>query len=228
MRRRRPALPHERARRRAAPWMAAVGAAAVLAVALATVTVTAASHQDRAHVNVGSEGIGSAHPFDLVLVDGAGVVHDASPGAPLSLEVPGADALVPGRSVEIVVQVANNHPTIAAAVSATLTAEPVAGTPDITPFLRYSVIDADGSSMIGGSVEDPAAGLVSGEVGDLGVLLPRGAAPLDDGSGWTPGADGSSREVTVLVHMVDDPATGAVNGGRADLALQLDAMSVDT
>lgn len=206
---------------------AMVGAAAVVAVGLAAVSVTVASYQDRAHVNLGTDGVGSADPFGIVLVDGAGTVQDAPAGDSLAVDVPGAGALAPGRTVEAVVVVANNHPAIAAGLSVSVTGEALDESRDITEFLRFSVLDGEGESLSGGSRQDPAAGLPLGEAGDAGVLAARGEAPIEHGGPWSAGAEGSTRTVTVLVHMLAEPATEMLNGGQAHLAVQVHGTSVD-
>lgn len=200
---------------------------AVFALVLVAGTVaTAAAFTDSAHLDLGAEGVGSADPFGIVLVDAGGVAHDAEPGTPMPVDVPDRDALVPGRTVQAEVRVAANHPALAAAVLATVAGEPVAGTPDITPYLRITVLGPGGVVLLGGGADAPEDGVVLGTPADLGVLAARGADPVEDGRPWTAGAAGSDTVLTVLVHYLDDPATTALNGGLARLTVRFDATSV--
>ncbi|VTR76308.1 hypothetical protein [Cellulomonas hominis] len=226
------APPRARARRRPTRRQT-VGIAVVLALGLAAgmafgTATTAATPTDAARLGVGTGGVGSADPFDLVLVDAAGAAHDAAPGTALPLKLPGADALVPGRTVEATVQVANNHPALSAALIARVGAVPVPGTPDITPHLRVTLLDADGQVLLGGPAGRPQDGGPLGAPAGLAALAARGAPPVTHGSLWIAGADGSATAVTVRVHLLDVPATSALNGGQASLTIRFDATSTET
>lgn len=200
-----------------------VAAAAVLGAA----ALTAASYTDEAHLGLGTAGVGSTEAFDVVLLAADGTVHQAAPGAPLPVDLPDRDQLVPGRTVDATLRVANNHPDIAAGVSATLAAQPVPGVPDITPFIRVTVLAEDGTVVLGSAADRPEAGARPGTPATLGTLAPRGAAPLPDAGAWSDAAPGSVTSLTVRVHLLDDPATEALNGGRADLTVRLDATSTE-
>ncbi len=201
---------------------------AVFALVLVAGTVaTAAAFTDSAHLNLDSEGIGSGDPFEIVLVSAGGIAFDAEPGTPMPVDVPARDALVPGRTVQAEIRVATNHPQLAADVLATIAGEPVAGTPDITPYLRLTVLGAGGEVLLGTGPDDPQDGVPLGATADLGVLAARGAAPVEDGQPWTAGAAGSDTTLTVLVHYLDDPATTALNGGQAHLTVRFDATSTE-
>ncbi|MBW0254836.1 hypothetical protein [Cellulomonas sp. PS-H5] len=200
---------------------------AVFALVLVAGTVaTAAAFTDAAHLDLGTAGIGSADPFAIVLVDAGGLAHDAEPGTPMPVDVPDRDALVPGRTVQAEVRVASNHPALAADVRATVAGEPVAGTPDVTPYLRITVLGPGGVVLLGSGADAPEGGAVLGTPADLGVLAARGAGPVGDGQPWTAGAAGSDTTLTILVHYLDDSATTALNGGQARLTVRFDATSV--
>ncbi|WP_187365085.1 hypothetical protein [Cellulosimicrobium cellulans] len=215
-----PRPPRWPARRRLAPL------AAFALVLVAGTVATAAAFTDAAHLNLGTEGVGSADPFEIVLVDAGGVAHDAEPGAPMPVDVPDRDALVPGRTVQSQVRVAANHPELAADVLATVAGEAVAGTPDITPYLRVTVLGPGGEVLLGTGPDDPQGGVPLGATADLGVLAARAADPVEDGEPWTAGAAGSDTTLTLLVHYLEDPATTALNGGQAHLTVRFDATSV--
>jgi hypothetical protein len=191
------------------------------------IATTSAALTDAAHLDAGTAGVGSSDPFSIVLVD-AGTAHAAEPGAPLPLDVPGADALVPGRTVEATVRVANNHRAIAADLSITVGAVPVAGTPDITPHLRLTVLDPAGHVIVGDPAGTPESGAPFGTRVPLGRLAGRGAPPVADGAPWTPGADDSATSITVRVHLLDVPATSTLNGGRSRITVRFDATSTET
>lgn len=211
-----------RARRfplRRAGLAALVAAVALVAGMLAASALTSAAFTDAARLGLGAQGVGSTDEFDIVLVDAAGAVRQAAPGARLAVDLPDRDLLVPGRTVETTLRVANNHPSIAAALTATVAAEPVAGTPDITPFLRLAVLGPDGRTLLDGTA--------LGTPADLGVLAARDAAPAAEGAVWTEGAAGSWTTLTVRVHLLDVPATEALNGGLAQLTARIDATSTE-
>lgn len=205
--------------------MARIGALAagglVLAVAVTGVSVTAAAFRDRAHLTTS---VGSSTPFALVLVDAEGLTRPAPVDAPLVVPVDGADALVPGRTVSVPLTVANNHPDIAAAIGLTLTAERVDQTPDLTPELRYSVLAADGTPLVGG--DDPADGLPVGQRSELGGLAARGAPAAGPDTPWTGGAEGSTITVVLRLHLLDGPQTEALNGGQVAVSVTVDGTSV--
>lgn len=195
---------------------------------LSQVTLTSATFTDTAGLTMGASGIGSSDPFAIVLVDATGTAHATAPGTPLPLDVRGADALVPGRTVEATVLVANNHADIAATLTAAVDATPEAGGPDITPHLRVTILGADGQVLIGGAADRPQDGAVLGMPCILGPLAARGTSPVADGTPWAAGAAGSGTTITVRVHLLDDPATATLNGGRARLLVRFDAASTGT
>lgn len=191
-------------------------ALALVAGVLAGTALTSAAFTDAARL---STGVGSSDVFDVVLVDPDGVAHQAAADAPLPVPLPDADLLVPGSTIETTLTVAANHPAIAAGVVLTLDAEPVAGTPDITPYLRFSVLAEGRPNHLG---------LAPGTPVDLGQLTARGSAAVADGSAWEAGATGSSATVRVWVHLLDDPATEALNGGQVRVTARFDATSQES
>ncbi|RMI07028.1 hypothetical protein [Cellulomonas triticagri] len=213
-------------RRRVATLVACAAAVAVAAGA-ATSVVTAAAFRDSAVLNLGDDGLGSEHVFGLVLVDDEGTVRTAPAEAPLRAPVAGADLLVPGVTLEVPLTVANNHPVLRADLVARVTGDVVPGTADLTPYLRYLVLDADGRAAQGRDLDDPGTWVAVGEASPgVGVLAGRGSAPLAPGEPWVAGVDGSAADVTVLVHLVDAPGTEALNGGRVRLTVEITGESV--
>lgn len=211
--------------------LAVIGATLTGALAvgmLSTVALTSATFTDATGLTVGTSGIGSSDPFAVILVDPAGTAHTAAPGTPLPLDVRGADTLVPGRTVETTVLVANNHADIAATLTATVGATREAGTPDITPHLRVTILAADGQVLLGGAADRPQDGAVVGMPGILGRLAARATSPVADRTPWAAGAEGSGLAITVRVHLLDDPATATLNGGRARLTVRFDATATET
>ncbi len=188
-------------------------ALALVAGVLARPALTSAAFTDSARL---SAGVGSADVFEVVLVDAGGIAHRAAAGAALPVPLPGGDALVPGGAIETTLTVAANHPAVAAGVTLTLDVERVAGTPDITPYVRFSVLAEDRP----GGLDVPAGIPV-----DLGRLAPRGSDAVPDGSPWEAGAAGSALAVRVGVHLLDDPATEALNGGQVRVTARFDATS---
>jgi hypothetical protein len=209
--------PRRGSRRRPALVVGLVLLAAALVTGMLVATgLTSAAFTDTARL---STGVGSTDVFDVVLVDADGIAHQAPAGAALSVPLPDGDLLVPGRTVETTLTVAANHPAIAAGTVLTLDAERVPGTPDITPFVRFSVLGEDRPGV---------SDVTGGTPVDLGRLAARGGAPIADGTPWEAGAAGSSRTVTIAVHLLDDPATETLNGGQVRVTARLDATSQET
>lgn len=195
------------------------------ALALGSVTPTVSALTDRASLNLGPAGIGSEVPFSLVSIHPDGSVHHAPPGSGAVVPLTGDDAFVPGRSISVDLGVANNTPGIAAAVTMTIVPAGAGGTgqvgtaPNITPFIRVTVVDAaTGELLVGGSAADPAQGASIADANAvLGRLTPRGAAPLADGAAWVAGDPESRRNLTITLHYADSPEASEYNGGRSAL-----------
>jgi hypothetical protein len=68
---------------------------------------------------------------------------------------------------------------------------------------------------------------VLGTPADPGLITARGAEPVDDGAPWTEGAEGSDITRTVLVRLLDEPATAVPNGGQAHVTVRFDATSTE-
>lgn len=183
--------------------------------------LTAAAFTDTARLAVGTDGVGSADRFAIQVVDAGGTAHDAPADAPVPIAVADAALLVPGRTVDIPVRVAANHPVVAAAARATVTASPVAGTADIRPFLRVSVLGPADAVLAQGDLGATEV------VADLGTLAPRGDRPVADGAAWSPGAEGSWTDLVVRVSLDDAPGTEPLNGGQVQLGLRVDATSTE-
>lgn len=209
--------------------------AGVVATALAVLgtTSTMSALTDTAALNLGQGGIGSDVPFGIVTVHPDGTVHHAPPGAAAAVPLTGDDAFVPGRSLSVDLGVANNSPGVAAQVTMTIGPSDAAGTgqvgsaPNITPFIRVTIVDTStGQLLLGGSASDPSQGVpVDAANAVIGRLGARGAAPLTDGDTWAPGAADSRRDLTIVLYYVDTPETSAYNGGATALEVVFDGSS---
>lgn len=208
------------------------GALMTAAVAL-SIGLTASAYTDRASLNLGPTGIGVNSPFDIAAVLPNGTLAQAVPGSGVSIPVTGEQAFVPGRSVTVVLSVANNTPDLAATATVAVTPSDAAGTgqvgsaPNITSFVRVTIFDTTTLQLlVGGSTTDATQGVpVSAASASVGRLNPRGSAALADGATWVPGAAGSWRSLTVVLYYVDTPATSSYNGGQTALAVKFDATS---
>ncbi|GAB3575620.1 hypothetical protein GCM10027406_07410 [Leifsonia lichenia] len=215
----------------ALPLISAGVVASVLAIVGTTTTVSALT--DRASLTIGPAGIGSAVPFGIVTVGPDGTVHHAPPGSAAALPLTGDDAFVPGRSISVDLGVANNAPGIAAQVTIAIGPSDAAGTgqvgtsPNITPFIRVTVIDAATSQLLlGGSATDPSQGVTVDQANAVvGRLGQRDAPPLADGEPWAAGAADSRRDLTVILYYIDTPETSAYNGGATALEVVFDGSS---
>lgn len=205
----------------------------VCAATLMSAALTVSAFTDRAALALGPDGIGTNGPFDIVTVLPDGLVHQGVPGAPAVLPIPGGGAFVPGRAITVAVAVANNTRDLAAAVTMTIAPSDAGGTgqvgsaPNITPFIRVTVVDADTQQLLlGGSATDPGHGVPIGSAAAaLGRLGPRSAPPLSDGDPWIAGAGGSRRDLAVTLYFIDTPETNAFNGGQTGLEIEFDGAS---
>ena len=211
--------------------LAAAGTLAVTATLFAVVP-TVSAFTDQGRLNPGSNGLGGA-TFDILSVLPDGTVAQARPGEGVTVPIPGDDGFVPGRTITVDLGVANNSPLLAAAV--TIAVKPadaagtgqVAGSPNITPFIRVTVVDSTtGQLLVGGSATDPSQGAaVADATGAVGRLAARGAPALADGGSWIDAAAGSRHDLTVTLFYVDTPETAAYNGGQTALEVEFDGAS---
>ncbi|MDR1768719.1 MAG: hypothetical protein LBR32_09900 [Propionibacteriaceae bacterium] len=186
---------------------------------------TQAAFTDAAWLNLAGP-LGGPHTFQIGLVEAG--KFELGAGGPLDLGFPDEDALAPGRTVERVVRVANNHPELAAALAMRVTARPVAGRADISGSLRVTVVDGAGRVFAGADPQQPEKGAVpDGSPFRLDTLKPRGLASLADQAAWVDGKAGSDKAYTVLVHCLDDPALETQTGGWAEVAVAVDAASAN-
>lgn len=186
--------------------------------------VSSAAYVDEANLNLAGTGIGFPYAFDIGAVLPDGTVEQADTDAGFDWVVTGAEALVPGGSVTTTVPVFNNTPTLAADTVVEVVLRNgdgtvAAGVPNITPFLRFTAQDQDGTVLFTDVSWDAASG-------SLGLLAPRGADALSAGDLYAPGAAGSEGAVTLTIDYVDEPGVEDLNGGQAALALRFDATSV--
>jgi len=171
---------------------------------------------------------GTAPSLDLVTIDGRGMVT-RSHGDAAFLPLGDDDRYAPGRAFHLDVGVADNDPDTGAAVTLAVVPMDAAGTgqvgtsPNLTPFLRVTVVDETTDQvLVGDSATDPSRGA---EVADASALLnrlePRDADPLADGSRWIPGASGNRHDLDVTIYCPDTPAVRALADGRSDLDLMV-------
>lgn len=208
------------------------GALAMSAVILSA-SLAVSAFTDAASLNLGASGIGAASRFQVFTVQPDGTVRMSAAGVPVDLPIDGEDSFVPGRTITFDLGVGNNSPAVAAIVSVAVRASDSDGTgqvgtsPNITPFIRVTVVDTSTATLlIGGSATDPTQGVpVSAASAAVGRLAPRGAAPLLDGDQWTAGAPGSRHDLTVSLYYPDTPATNAYNGGQTALEVLFDGAS---
>ena len=166
--------------------------------------------------------------LDLVTVDERQTVT-RSHAAPAFVPLADDDRYAAGRAFHLAVGVADNDPDTGAAVTVAILPMDAAGTgqvgasPNLTPFLRVTVVDeTTGQVLIGRSASDPAAGApVADASAMMNRLAARDADPLTDGTRWTPGASGSRHDLDVTIYCPDTPAVRALAGGRSDLALMV-------
>ena len=223
--------------RRAAPrrriaLAAVAGGTIALTAALLMVGQTWSAFTDQAGLNAGPGGVGGA-TFDIVSVLPDGNVAQAQPGQGVTVPIAGDDSFVPGRTVTVDLGVANNSPSLAAAVSvAVKPSDPtgtgqVGGSPNITPFLRVTIVDTTtGELLVGGSATDPSQGVAVADASAVTGRLPaRGSAALPDGAPWLAGDDGSRHDLTITLYYLDTPETSAYNGGKTALEVEFDGTS---
>lgn len=225
-------MKHRKTPRRRIALATIAGGTIALAAALFTVGQTMSAFTDRAGLNTGPDGVGGA-TFDIVSVLPDGDVAQARPGQGVTVPIAGDDSFVPGRSVTVDLGVANNSPQLAAALRVTVKPSDAAGTgqvgssPNITPFLRVTVVDTTtGTLLVGGSATDPSQGApVATATGVLGRLPARGAPALADGAAWVDGSAGSRHDLSITLFYVDTPETTAYNGGQTALEVEFDGAS---
>ena len=225
-------MKHRRQSRRGIALATLAAGTLVVTAALLTVGPTVSAFTDRAALNAGTDGIG-AEPFDIVSVLPGGDVAQALPGHGVTVPIAGDDSLVPGGALTVNLGVANNSPSLAAAVTIAVKPSDAAGTgqvdgsPNITPFLRVTVVDTTtGQLLVGGSASDPSQGAAVADASAvIGRLPARGSAALADGAAWVAGNAGSRHDLTITLFYVDTPETSAYNGGQTALEVEFDGTS---
>ena len=212
--------------------VAAVGALAMSAV-LISASLAVSAFTDAATLNLGPSGVGSAARFQILTVVPGGTVHSGAPSGPVEVPISGGDSFVPGRTITVDLGVGNNSPAVAAAVTVSVGPSDQDGTgqvgsaPNITPFIRVTVVDTSTDTvLIGGSATDPTQGApVSAASATIGRLAPRGGTPLTDGDQWTAGSPDSRHDLTISLYYPDTPETNAFNGGQTALEVRFDGTS---
>ncbi|WGD36799.1 hypothetical protein [Lysinibacter sp. HNR] len=192
---------------------------------------TSADLVDFAILRLGGEaGIGSP-PFSIAVVLPGGIVAYAHPDEGITLPIPGENALVPGRTLTFETTVFNNSETLPADTEVAVVPVGtglVGNAPNIMPFLRITIFDSlTNELLVGGSISNPQLGVTLGDAsGHLGVLSPLGSPPFPDREPLLiPLPPECTTTVTVMIHYLNDPATSALNGGLAALAVQFTGTS---
>jgi hypothetical protein len=202
----------------------AAGAALMLtfAVFVDTTTTTSAAQNDQANVNLSSIAI---LRFAVGVLNPDGTVAEASTDAPLPLRFDNGSQLIPGGSASTELLVFNNSERLTNLVS--LAVETIGdgsvdidGTthPNITKFLRFTVSDEDGNTLLDRVAVDDATLA-------LPTLAARERAELEPGDRFTAGADGSAMTLRIRIDYVDSPETINYVTGLSALALVLQATS---
>lgn len=225
-------MKHRRPPRRRVLLATVAAGTLALTAGLLTIGQTVSAFTDQAALDVGPDGIGS-EPFDIVSILPSGNVAQALPGQGVTVPIPGDDSLVPGGTLTVSLGVANNSPSLAAAVTVAVRPSDADGTgqvdgsPNITPFLRVTVVDTTtGQLLVGGSAADPSQGAAVADASAvIGRLPARGSPALADGSPWLSGSDGSRHDLTITLFYVDTPETSAYNGGKTALEVEFDGTS---
>ncbi len=202
----------------------AAGAALTLAFAVFvdTTATTSAAQNDRANVNLS----GIAIPkFAVGVLNPDRTVAEASADAPLPLRFDNGSQLIPGGSASTELIVFNNSERLTSQVSLAIAtigdgSVVIDGTthPNITKFLRFTVSDEVGNTLLDRVALD-AATLA------LPTLAARERAELEPGDRFTAGADGSAMTLRIRIDYVDDPETVDYVTGLSALALVLNATS---
>lgn len=210
------------AQRRRSGRLRLVASAGVLLAA--GTLVSSAAYVDEATLTLGDTGIGFPYTFDIGAVLPDGTVVQADSDAGVDWVVAGAATLVPGGSVTTTVPVFNNTPTLAAdtVVEVVLRngdGSVAPGVPNITPFLRFTAQDQDGTVLFEDVTWDAASAPV-------GLLAPRGTDAVTAGDTYAAGATGSEGQITLTIDYLDEPGVEELNGGQSALALRFDATSV--
>jgi hypothetical protein len=204
-----------------------LAAAAVTPLALATLAVSAAAWTDEINLNFSANSFGSPSEFQLVIVSD-GVVHR---GTNLSVPVPDWQLLFPGHAVTSRLILANNSVALGMQVHVTLDALPSTDQtypgPDISGYLRFSVVDNASGQVLLGDPSQPGNGADRWSAAfDLGTLGPRYRAALKDSDAWIPGPADSWRDLTVYIYLLDHPDLESRQSGWSTVMLRTDAVSV--
>lgn len=188
---------------------------------------TSAAYTDHANVNTSTTGIGSSDPFDIGLVQDGTFRQAEGDGVAWELD---ADQLIPGTTVEAVIPVTNNgdYPADVSLRVEDLHDEATTGRPDPIGLYRWTVADATTGEVLAGSADPIDSTIGADALAD--ALAPlhleaRGARPVADGAAWTPGTDGSVRDLRVTIAYPDTPESEAYNGGSSRLRIVFAAQS---
>lgn len=208
--------------RHARPFLIAAGAL-VIGIGITVASVTTAAYNDQANLNLGAEGIGFAHRFDIGVVLPDGTVQQADDPEGVDWAVEGASTLVPGRSVTTSIPVFNNTPTLDADTTFEVVLRNTDGsvapaTPNITPHLRFTA-EIDGAVLFSNVPWSDAHGA-------LGELAARGSSALTEGDAYIAGAVDSERSLDLTITYLDEPGVEALNGGQSALSVRFNAQSV--
>ncbi|MDR1791131.1 MAG: hypothetical protein LBR20_05695 [Propionibacteriaceae bacterium] len=193
-----------------------------IGLTLFTTAAATSAYVDQLHLNFSAAAIGSPEEFRLVVVDEGKVVrHDNA-----VLPIADSNLLFPGHTLSKQLIVANNHRVIAGDVEVSLDAIGVDGGFDLSGYLRFTVIDQDGTVLMGDK-DHPENGESRWDAkASLGKLLGRAKPSLQDGADWVPGSASSYREITILIHLLNHAALQQQHSGLARVLLRLEATTV--
>lgn len=192
-------------------------------VLLAAAVATLASFTDFANLNLGPEGSGIGNPnrFDIAVVLPDGTVEQADSDDGYNWDIPGAELLIPGGTIETAIPVFNNSANITGAVTVSLDLlngdGSVGDRPNITEFLRFTA-HRDGVELF---TDKPWAEAQA----DFGKLEARDGDPLAQGDPFVAGAANSVGTLELSIEYLDAPETVDFNGGQSAFRVHFGAES---
>lgn len=216
----RDAIRAERRRRKLRRTLGAVVAA--LLIVAAGLTVGSIATTAAAFTDFGTLDADYSSRFQLGAIDANGRTVIAS-GDAVTGSIPASNRFVPGTTANVTMTLFNNSPTMAARLAATPTI-----TSNRMSLLRVSATwtDADGTRTLFGDPGDPRNGVPVAEIpATTDVhLAARGEPSLAPAVPWSGPAD-SRGTLTVILHMLDDPAAGAYSSGATSANITVSARS---
>lgn len=199
-----------------------IAASLAIAAATAIAVTTSAARNDKANINLNNISIPT---FAVGVIDPDRRVAEASVDVPLPLLVDNGAQLIPGGTATASLNIFNNSETLFNTISARITTVgdgtvTIDGTahPNITKFLRFTVVDAAGAVLVDNVAIDDA-------VFTLPTLRPRGAPAVPVGEVLTSVPVGTYALLRIRIDYIDDPETRDYLTGLSALTLVLDSTS---